>query len=632
MGHKTGLLFSIQKALLTIVLTASIISGSGIVQAKSNGPELFSDAGISAADTGPNPAAVSRSRMVTFNTDLLLDKKGDALSTASLPEITFNLFPDASFTGQVKTVTQGETKIWTGSLLDVNNGSFEMVDVNGTFIAHISSTSGVYEVSYAGSGLYKVIQIDQSKLIDDYPGELPVGKPVSQLVNSQSSGDSGAVIDVLVVYTGAALSGENPTNGVDAIKAMKARIALAVTETNTAYANSGIKPRLRLVHTAEVFYSETGNVDTDLNRLADPADGYLDVVHTLRDQYGADMVSLIVNDGGDYCGIAKEIGSTEANAYQVTARTCATGYYSFGHEFAHLQGARHDTYVDSANTPYSYGHGFIHAYSAKISDQWRTIMSYNDQCSASFGYDCTRIQFFSNPAKKYNSAATGVKGTNEVYKVLNTTAKTVANFRQHIIGDNFISTFNKNAAGWYNVNGKYHYKSGNLNSTGTPGYFSSARYAGTYGDQTYFVRMKRTGSDPSLPNYIMIRGAPTSGLNPFYLWKSSYMFGYRNSGDIAVMMVNPSGTTTFLKDWTPSSAVIPGDFNNLVVVAVGPKMKFYVNDTLVYTGFDTSFITGESGLSFYRSMTSTGDALFIDLAMVTNSPTADVDSSADIVP
>ena len=626
MGQKTGLFFTLQKTILVLFLVAALISSSsGNAQAKSKGPELFSDAGIvKSAGVAPNPASVSRSRMVTFNAGVMLDNNGEALDAASLPQITFNLFPDATFTGQVQNVTKGQTKIWTGTLLDVNNGFFHVVAVDGVYIAHISSPSGVYEVSSAGKGLYKVIQIDQSKFIDDYPAELPVGQPVTRNVSMLGATDSGKIIDVLVVYTGAALSGENPASAIEATKALKARIALAISETNTAYASSGVTTRLRLVHTAEVFYSESGNIQTDRDRLANPADGYLDVVHTMRNQYGADMVSLITEDGGGWCGMAKAIMATEDTAFQVTARICATGNYSLGHEFAHLQGARHDIYADATNTPYNNGHGYVHPYSAVLTNHWRTIMAYNDQCSASFGYDCTRIQAFSNPNKKHNSGATGVKGKSEVYKVLNTTAKTVANFRTHIISDNFVSTFNKNAAGWYNVYGKFYYKAGNLNSTGTPGYFSSAKYAGTYGDLTYLVRMKRVGNDSSFANYITIRGAPTSGLNNLKQWNSSYMFGYTNSGYVVVLMIDPSGNASYLKGWTASTAIKPGDYNTLVVVAVGPALRYYINDTLVYDGSDASFVTGEAGVSFYRGASSTGDVLFVDVAMLTNSPTADV--------
>ena len=96
----------------------------------------------------------------------------------------------------------------------------------------------------------------------------------------------------MVVYTAAALAGEG------SLPALKARIALAMTETNQSYANAGITPRLRLVHIQQVTYAETGNISLDVARLAGTADGFMDNVHALRNTYGADMVSLIVENAG----------------------------------------------------------------------------------------------------------------------------------------------------------------------------------------------------------------------------------------------------------------------------------------------------------------------------------------------
>ena len=188
--------------------------------------------------------------------------------------------------------------------------------------------------------------------------------------------DSGATIDIMVVYTDDARAAEGST------AAMKARIALAVAETNTSYANDNITTRLRLVHVEEYAYTETGNLGTDLSRLTNTTDAYFSNVHSLRNTYGADMVGLIVENGGAYCGLANAIMATQANAFQVTDRGCATGYYSFGHEFGHLQGARHDVYVDTSTTPYPYGHGYVHT-GTTAAQRWRTIMAYDTKCYVS---------------------------------------------------------------------------------------------------------------------------------------------------------------------------------------------------------------------------------------------------------
>ena len=82
--------------------------------------------------------------------------------------------------------------------------------------------------------------------------------------------------------------------------------------------------RVRLVYKGEVSYTETGDIETDLARLANPSDTFIDNVHTLRNQYGADVVSLWVEDGGNFCGIGYQLATVaswfEQYAFNVVVR------------------------------------------------------------------------------------------------------------------------------------------------------------------------------------------------------------------------------------------------------------------------------------------------------------------------
>ncbi len=86
-------------------------------------------------------------------------------------------------------------------------------------------------------------------------------------------------------------------------------------------------------------------MSTDLSRLRATNDGYMDELHSLRDSYGADLVSLIENEPA-YCGYAYRMTSLStsfaSSAFSVVHHSCATGYYSFAHEIGHNQGAHHD--------------------------------------------------------------------------------------------------------------------------------------------------------------------------------------------------------------------------------------------------------------------------------------------------
>ena len=126
---------------------------------------------------------------------------------------------------------------------------------------------------------------------------------------------------------------------------MEGTVYLAMAETNQSYLNSDVNQRLRLAHVAEVSYTESGAFDTDLTALQNGSDGTMDNVQTLRNTFAADTVSLIT-ETGDACGLGYFMSSVsngfESFAYSVVKRSCATGYFSFGHELGHNMGADHD--------------------------------------------------------------------------------------------------------------------------------------------------------------------------------------------------------------------------------------------------------------------------------------------------
>ena len=616
---------SIQGIFVVLFLLASLFSGSlPTASAQDTSDELFSDSlsGSPLLDMS-GESFVLRSRYVSVNLDLLLDENGKARSADQLPQVALNVFPDAKFTGLVSKVQKsGSSTSWIGSLAEVEGGYFYLVVTEGVFIAHVASTEGVYEISSVGDGVYQAIQIDHSKLVDDYPGEFDEPGPILSEADLGAKADTGSQIDIMVVYTAAALAGEGGS-----LPALKARIALAVTETNTSYANAGVTTRLRLVHVEQVTYTESGNIGTDVNRLAATSDGFMDTVHTARNIYGADMVALIVENGGGYCGMAKAIMATAATAFHVTARNgCMTGYYSFGHEFGHLQGARHDVYVDNSTTPFAYGHGYVNT-GTTTATRWRTVMAYNDRCT-SLGYSCTRLQYWSNPAKFYNTAAMG-NTVSKNYAVLNVTDTTVANFRTAVISPNFSSTFNSSSAGWAAVSGIWglssskYYVSPGLASTG-----ASARRVGKFGDLTYAVRMYRSGTCITCANRIIIRGNPAI-LHSTNWWKPSYNFQYSNNGMFSVYYQSSSGTQYALKSWTTSAAIVKNGWNTLKVVAVGSSLKFYINNVLVWSGSSSSLKTGAVGVGFYRDINA--GTLYVDGASLSTTATADVNLNADVM-
>ncbi len=426
---------SIQNAFLVLVLFLSLfLSGPVSVQARESGPqELFIDAAGATPSVvhAPKPF-IPRFRYVKVNFDAFLENGSGGRqiqNSSSGTEVILNLFPDASYTGVIdRTDVNGasNSRTWTGTLKGEKLGYFYLVMSDGVFIAHVATPEGVFEVSSAGGDLYRVVEIDQSKLVEAENDairvpDLPVTQPAEALTPNPNGG--GTRIDVMILYTSAARAAEGST------AAMNARVDLAVAETNASYSNSGVAAFFNLVYKGEVSYNETGLMEIDLDRLRNNGDGYMDDIHALRDTYGADLVQL-VTESGLYCGIGYFMDPVSTSfasyAFSVVFRDgCFTGYYSSGHEFGHNQSAHHDVYVNPTTSPFPYNHGYVN-----LAARWRTVMAYNDQCSNTAPYTyCTRLQYWSNPANSYGGAVMGVSSVSENYRVINDTAATVAAFR-----------------------------------------------------------------------------------------------------------------------------------------------------------------------------------------------------------
>jgi hypothetical protein len=241
--------------------------------------------------------------------------------------------------------------------------------------------------------------------------------------------DDGSVIDVLVCYTPAARGNLTAAD-------MQAFVETAVESTNRVYANSGVRPRLRLVGAAsEIFYDENGSIgshsdwwDAVLDRLTATNDGFMDQAHSWRDEYGADEVVLLVRRG-DYCGIANQMRTMSTafknRAFAVVSKGCAIDNFTFGHELGHNMGACHDRGASQqCRGVDDYSHGHI------VPTKYRTVMAY--RCVPA-DRPCPKTGNFSSPGVIVDGSATGVgagqSNSADNARTLNNTAATVAKFR-----------------------------------------------------------------------------------------------------------------------------------------------------------------------------------------------------------
>lgn len=310
---------------------------------------------------------------------------------------------------------------WRGSiqLEDGRQGDATFTVLHGAVAGVINTPEGdSYELRAIAGGKHLLTELAPNLFRECADPREPLSYELAQQVAGEpvAVADSDGTIDIMVLYT------DDTRAAAGGTSAIEATVQSAVDLANTAYANSGITMRMRLVYKGEYAYTETGSAVSDLTALRNDA-----AVAALRDQYKADLVSFVV-ESCDYCGIGYLMSSLSTgfapNAMNVVARSCAAANLTLAHESGHNMGCEHDPANAGGTSMFAYNRGHY------VDGVFRTVMSYNSQCASG----CTRVPYFSNPAVSYSGFPTGIASQRDNHLVLNNVAATVANFKQQATG------------------------------------------------------------------------------------------------------------------------------------------------------------------------------------------------------
>ena len=380
-------------------------------------------------------------------------------------------------------------------------------------------------------------------------------------------------VDLLIVTTPSA---RIEAGGAEQLAVL---IDLAIVSANSAYINSEITSRIRVVLETEIAYTEV-SFSWDLNRLSTVNDNVLDAVHAIRTASGADLVAMI-RSRGEYCGMGylpvQNSPTSSDKGFSVTSWDCLSSQ-TLAHELGHNMGCCHaPNDGGGCNSgglfPYSLGHRFF----GTNGTQYRTVMAYNPG---------SRIDNFSNPEVDFSGTPTGVAPSSgdpgrDNAKTIMATNTAVRGFRTPALPELFATsgTFSdKVLLVWSDYAGMESYQVFRSGSNLSIGTLSANGNVQTFSDTT--------GESDIQYTYTVKAIKPDGSFGP--QWSKS---GYRAVGvPIDVSASDGTNSDGVMVTWSPSMGVTSYEVFRSKNTAIPIKIST-VSDALQFLDTTVSFGT-----------------------------------------
>jgi hypothetical protein len=343
-----------------------------------------------------------------------------------------------------RSVANGRSMSWIGEI-EGRPGSIAVVSHGGgETTGFLNDGERLYEIRSEPSGETLFYEVDLETLPP--PGaplspmlggklglmqspKFPATQEAQLTASAPVAATGGTVVqDIMLLYTRAVLDDYGNAAITESV------LRDAVIATNQAYVDSGIDITLNVVHMAEVDFQATGQLTETILQLGTQDDGFIDEVHTWRDIYGADLVTLIsVENDPEACGLAFRpyagfsFEEFDSFMFSVIEPKCLSRG-TLAHEIGHNQGICHDRgdpagCEDSDAPPlYPYGWGYC-------GSNFRTLMAASNSCLLS------KIRQFSNPRITFAGEPTGIDfdidplHSADAVRGINNTAAPLAAFR-----------------------------------------------------------------------------------------------------------------------------------------------------------------------------------------------------------